>query len=182
MATGWILRPSKAQASQCLLRVSGLFQGKTRRSCVLATDWQQEAIEISMTGHQAETANGAAWYFEPSLWAMTSRFKKGWGRSPASRGLRVRGTLQRFPENSENTRRGGGARLNVPDSKSGVGASLPWVRIPPSPPFGPTATRPLDSLGQGSSARPLSQLDSSPERSAQNVVVSAAIMLPRERR
>ena len=23
---------------------------------------------------------------------------------------------------------------NVPDSKSGVGASLPWVRIPPSPP------------------------------------------------
>ena len=24
---------------------------------------------------------------------------------------------------------------NVPDSKSGVGASLPWVRIPPSPPF-----------------------------------------------
>jgi hypothetical protein len=25
-------------------------------------------------------------------------------------------------------------RLNVPDSKSGVGASLPRVRIPPSPP------------------------------------------------
>jgi hypothetical protein len=24
---------------------------------------------------------------------------------------------------------------NVPDSKSGVGASLPWVRIPPSPPL-----------------------------------------------
>jgi hypothetical protein len=24
---------------------------------------------------------------------------------------------------------------NVPDSKSGVGASLPWVRIPPSPPW-----------------------------------------------
>jgi hypothetical protein len=23
---------------------------------------------------------------------------------------------------------------NVPDSKSGVGATLPWVRIPPSPP------------------------------------------------
>ena len=24
--------------------------------------------------------------------------------------------------------------LKAPDSKSGVGASLPWVRIPPSPP------------------------------------------------
>ncbi len=24
---------------------------------------------------------------------------------------------------------------NVPDSKSGVDASLPWVRIPPSPPL-----------------------------------------------
>ena len=38
-------------------------------------------------------------------------------------------------------RRGGGARLNVPDSKSGVGASLPWVRIPPSPPS-PSSGRP----------------------------------------
>src|SRR5690606_7422874 len=28
--------------------------------------------------------------------------------------------------------------LNVPDSKSGVRASVPWVRIPPSPPDGRT--------------------------------------------
>jgi hypothetical protein len=30
--------------------------------------------------------------------------------------------------------RGGGAWLNVPDSKSGVPSRAPWVRIPPSPP------------------------------------------------
>ena len=26
-------------------------------------------------------------------------------------------------------------RFNVPDSKSGVGATLPWVQIPPRPEF-----------------------------------------------
>ena len=32
-------------------------------------------------------------------------------------------------------RRGGGARSNAPDSKSGVPLRVPWVRIPPSPPL-----------------------------------------------
>ena len=36
----------------------------------------------------------------------------------------------RFPA----ARRGGGVRLNVPDSKTGVPATVPWVRLPPSPP------------------------------------------------
>src|SRR6185437_15855924 len=31
-------------------------------------------------------------------------------------------------------RRGGRARLNAPDSKSGIGVTLSGVRIPPSPP------------------------------------------------
>src|ERR1039458_6411081 len=33
------------------------------------------------------------------------------------------------------TRRGGRARLNAPDSKSDVLARVPGVRIPPSPPY-----------------------------------------------
>ncbi len=32
---------------------------------------------------------------------------------------------------------------NVPDSKSGVGANLPWVRIPPSPPSCVNIVKPL---------------------------------------
>jgi hypothetical protein len=35
---------------------------------------------------------------------------------------------------ANSVRRGGGVRLNVPDSKSGVLARVPWVQIPPSPP------------------------------------------------
>jgi len=41
---------------------------------------------------------------------------------------------------------------NVPDSKSGVGATLPWVRIPPSPPEQDLLTRSVGLPGAQSPA------------------------------
>ena len=47
----------------------------------------------------------------------------------------------------EDLRRGGRARLNAPDSKSGVLARVPGVRIPPSPPSDGAAGSPAPAAG-----------------------------------
>ena len=75
----------------------------------------------------------------PLRWIAWSLAGGGWQLNRRRQNLELNhpnNPKQKDAENKEvNTRRGGRARLNAPDSKSDIVARLSGVRIPPSPPY-----------------------------------------------